>query len=270
MPNKKEEFSVPAIAVIIVLLIIAFVITASYTDKKDAKNESDVSSLKEDELTSKATDKEELIEAVTPMTEEEVSKVAKMKEKLSPSEIKRVEALIAEKASDQKLSEAELQIIEWREVYSLLKSKIIKTYEADSSNKAPYYQFDPRDSEQDFYLKLISFYSQDAHKETDGGVEANKAMKDIIDKDGIDVLTVSNIQEVYKEHKEAPTGAYEMVLSYYKDQSSSTPTALELRNITKQAISDDFISVAEFNKITDLREKYKKETALAGIKKAVR
>lgn len=202
--------------------------------------------------------------------------IAKLKENLSDSSAKYIKSYMDKLTNENKRTDAELQVIESNLVFAEMKKQILNRYYAETPNRRE--RISISDTDEDFGMAILNYYDEHSIQMVDGGKAVRDVMKSAIDSGNVSYLDLWNIQEAYSEKQQATTRninsntankeVYGTLLSFYKEVEliNESETAIELKKLIKEAVSDDFVSVSEFNKIEKLYLDTKEANSLRTLK----
>lgn len=202
--------------------------------------------------------------------------IAKLKEKLSDSSAKYIKSYMDKLTNENKRTHAELQVIESNLVLTEMKKQILNRYYAETPNRRE--RISVSDTDEDFGMAILNYYDEHSIGMVDGGKAVRDVMKSAMDSGNVSYLDLWNIQEAYSEKQQATTRninsntankeVYGTLLSFYKEVElmNESETAIELKKLIKEAVSDDFVSVSEFNKIEKLYLGTKEANSLRTLK----
>ena len=202
--------------------------------------------------------------------------IAKLKENLSDSSAKYIKSYMDKLTNENKRTDAELQVIESNLVFAEMKKQILNRYYAETPNRRE--RISISDTDEDFGMAILNYYDEHSIQMVDGGKAVRDVMKSAMDSGNVSYLDLWNIQEAYSEKQQATTRninsnnankeVYGTLLSFYKEVElmNESETAIELKKLIKEAVSDDFVSVSEFNKIEKLYLDTKEANSLRTLK----
>lgn len=202
--------------------------------------------------------------------------IAKLKENLSDSSAKYIKSYMDKLTNENKRTDAELQVIESNLVLTEMKKQILNRYYAETPNRRE--RISVSDTDEDFGMAILNYYDEHSIGMVDGGKAVRDVMKSAMDSGNVSYLDLWNIQEAYSEKQQATTRninsntankeVYGTLLSFYKEVElmNESETAIELKKLIKEAVSDDFVSVSEFNKIEKLYLDTKEANSLRTLK----
>lgn len=202
--------------------------------------------------------------------------MAKLKENLSDSSAKYIKSYMDKLTNENKRTDAELQVIESNLVFAEMKKQILNRYYAETPNRRE--RISISDTDEDFGMAILNYYDEHSIQMVDGGKAVRDVMKSAMDSGNVSYLDLWNIQEAYSEKQQATTRninsntankeVYGTLLSFYKEVElmNESETAIELKKLIKEAVSDDFVSVSEFNKIEKLYLDTKEANSLRTLK----
>ena len=248
-----------------VALLLAVASTAIIPTDSDI-NTLSISTLPDSTLDKNPTKNKTLI-YTNPLGFESDEYTIQIKEKLSETEIQKINKHVAKAAKNEQLDDFQLRELELKIAGYVMKHKVAVRYEHESPT--PSDTVSVTDSEQDFYSKILSYYDEGKENSQDEGEAIRLAIKDVKYKDA-GILGLYHIQDLYNDQKEAPSGSYEMLLAYYNELENvkQTPAVVRLKAEIKAEFSDGTIRIGKLKNIKKRYLEVKKSNALIASKES--